>query len=104
MNKVFPLIFLFVLSVNAVEINNYINTNKCDQIIDKQLYKICIAKYGSERIGNGVVIPTDLYRIYFNNEANFERCFHYKNELNIDYKRDKLKQHEIDCKSIKDKY
>lgn len=63
---------------------------------------ISIAKYnGSETIGNGVVIPTDLYRVYYNNDRNFERCFYYKNTLNVDTKNDKLKDHEIDCKSIR---
>ena len=63
---------------------------------------ISIAKYnGSEKVGNRVTIPTDLYRIYFNNEAKFERCFYYKNELDIDYKNDKLKDHEIDCDRIR---
>jgi len=63
---------------------------------------ISIAKYnGSNTIKNGVAIPTDLYRIYYNNDVGFEKCFHYKNVLNVDYKHDKLKQHVIDCKSIK---
>ena len=63
---------------------------------------ISIAKYNvSDTIKNGVAIPTDLYRIYYNNDAGFEKCFHYKNVLNIDYKHDKLKQHEVDCESIK---
>lgn len=62
---------------------------------------ISIAEYkGSNTIANGVVIPTDLYRIYYNNDKNFEKCFYYKNDLNVDYKNDKLKDHEIDCKSI----
>lgn len=63
---------------------------------------ISIAKYNvSDTIKNSVAIPTDLYRIYYNNEAGFERCFHYENVLNVDYKHDKLKQHEVDCDTIK---
>ncbi len=63
---------------------------------------ISIAEYHDNKtIKNGVHIPTDLYRIYYNNDAGFEKCFHYKNVLNVDYKHDKLKQHEIDCSSIK---
>jgi len=64
---------------------------------------ISIAEYlePNNQIKNGIVIPTNLYRIYFNNAANFEKCFMYKNELNIDYKNDKLKEHEIDCCLIK---
>jgi endonuclease G len=60
---------------------------------------ISIAKYEdlSNKIGIGIVIPTKLYRIYYNNEAKFEKCFMYKNHLNIDYKNDKLVYHEVDC-------
>lgn len=66
---------------------------------------ISIAKYNDNKtIKNGVHIPTDLYRVYYNNEAGFEKCFYYKNVLNVDYKRDKLKQHEIDCSRIKVNY
>lgn len=218
MTRNFLLFISLVATLNAVEISDYINTKKCDQVIDKQLYKICysykhkgafggwvtlkgdlvnkgdikkrprfyseknlpvkyrsnykdytgygdnwnrghfivadadfdydqkalnkaytmaniipqssvvnqktwtkverygrmlasklgyinsisIAKYnGNETIKNRVAIPTDLYRIYYNNEKKFERCFHYKNDLFVDYKKDKLKQHEIECESIK---
>lgn len=68
----------------------------------RYINSISIAKYnGSDTIKNGVAIPTDLYRIYYNNDAGFERCFHYKNVLNVDYKHDKLKDHVVDCGSIK---
>lgn len=64
---------------------------------------ISIAKYEnlSYKIGNDIVIPTKLYRIYYNNDAKFEKCFEYENSLFINYENDKLKNHEIDCKSIK---
>lgn len=64
---------------------------------------ISIAKYEdlSNKIGNDIVIPAKLYRIYYNNDAGFEKCFEYDNILNIDYKNDKLKNHEIDCGQIK---
>lgn len=63
---------------------------------------ISIAEYNDNKtIKNGVSIPTDLYRIYYNNDAGVEKCFHYKNVLNVDYKRDMLKDHLIDCANIK---
>lgn len=64
---------------------------------------ISIAKYEhpNQKIGNDIVIPTKLYRIYYNNDAKFEKCFEYENKLDIDYKSDKLKDHEIDCGSLK---
>jgi len=213
------LIFLLAVYLNATQLNDYINTKQCDQVIDKQLYKICysykykgalsgwvtlygnkvnsvniknrprfynektipmkyrtkykdytgyskkwnrghfivadadfdyskkalnkaytmaniqpqaakvnqktwikVEKYGrllarklgyinsisitdyrgaNKKIGNGIVIPTGFWRIYYNNEAKFEKCFYYKNDLNVDYKKDKLKSHVVDCDSIK---
>lgn len=64
---------------------------------------ISIAKYENQnqKIGNDIVIPTKLYRIYFNNDAKFEKCFEYDNKLDVDYKSDKLKNHEIDCDGLK---
>ena len=63
---------------------------------------ISIVKYDNpnSKIKNNIVIPTKLYRIYYNNEAKFENCFEYKNRLDIDYKNDKLRNHEIDCKKL----
>lgn len=46
------------------------------------------------------MIPTKLYRIYFNNDKNFEKCFEYNNVLDVDYKSDKLKDHEISCEKL----
>lgn len=63
---------------------------------------ISIAKYDdlSNKIGNDIVIPTKLYRIYYNNEVKFEKCFEYENKLDVNYKSDKLRDHEIDCTKI----
>lgn len=64
---------------------------------------ISIAKYENpnHKIGNNIVIPSKLYRIYYNTEAKFEKCFKYDNVLNVDYKNDKLRNHEINCNNIK---
>lgn len=64
---------------------------------------ISLARYDNpeHKIGNNIVIPSVLYRIYYNNDANFEKCFKYDNVLNVDYERDQLRDHEIDCNSIK---
>ena len=66
---------------------------------------VSIARYDNPNaeFKSGIKIPTRLYRIYYNNEHNFERCFMYENKLHIDYKKDKLKDHEIDCREIKRK-
>ena len=80
----------------------WIKVEKYGRILAKKfgyINSISIAKYEdlSNKIGNGIVIPTKLYRIYYNNKAKFKKCFMYKNQLNIDYKDDKLKDHEVEC-------
>lgn len=64
---------------------------------------ISIAKYEnqSQKIGNDIIIPTKLYRIYYNNDTKFEKCFEYENKLEIEYKNDKLNNHEINCLKLK---
>lgn len=64
---------------------------------------ISIAEYNNptNKIGNDIVIPSTLYRVYYTDDKSFEKCFKYDNVLNIDIKSDKLKNHEIDCIKIK---
>ncbi len=64
---------------------------------------ISIADYkgANKTINNDVVIPTGFYRIYYNNDRNFEKCFYYANVLDVDYKHDKLKDHIVNCNNLK---
>ena len=61
----------------------------------------CTLNYEISVDKNNIVIPSTLYRIYYNNDAKFEKCFKYENRVDIDYKNDKLRDHEVDCKTIK---
>jgi endonuclease G len=90
----------------VVNQKTWIKVEKYGRILANKLgyiNSISIAKYDdlNHKIANDIVIPTKLYRIYYNNEANFEKCFGYENILNIDYKNDRLENHEIDCKLLK---
>jgi len=64
---------------------------------------ISIATYKNshKKLKNNVVIPSGFYRIYYNNDAGIEKCFYYKNDPFVNYRKDKLKNHIIDCKTIK---
>ena len=66
--------------VNSISISNYKNANKT--------------------IKNNVVIPNGFYRIYYNDEANFKKCFYYKNDPYINPAKDKLKDHIVDCNNV----
>jgi endonuclease G len=64
---------------------------------------ISIADYrgASKTIKNNIVIPTGFYRIYYNDQAGFKSCFYYKNVLDIDVKHNKMKDHLVDCSTIR---
>lgn len=47
-----------------------------------------------------IAIPKGFYKILFNKEKNFERCFYYKNTSSRYDKKDKLKKHLIECSLI----
>ena len=47
-----------------------------------------------------IAIPEGFYKILYNKDKNFERCFYYKNDASTYQKKDKLKQHLIVCALI----
>jgi len=69
------------------------------------VHSVTIANYrgATKKLKNNIVIPIGFYRIYFNDEANFKKCFYYKNNPFVDWKRDRLKKHLVDCSKIHSK-
>jgi endonuclease G len=63
---------------------------------------VTIADYrgATKKIKNNIVIPVGFYRVYFNDAADYKRCFYYKNNPFVDYKNDKLKDHLVDCDTV----
>lgn len=47
-----------------------------------------------------IAIPKGFYKILYNKEKNFEKCFYYKNTSSKHDKKDKLKKHLIECSLI----
>ena len=47
-----------------------------------------------------IAIPQGFYKILFNKEKDFERCFYYKNDSSSYEKKEKLKKHLIECSLI----
>ena len=66
------------------------------------LHSITLVQYDNpeNKINGKVTIPSRYFRIYYNDKYNFKKCFLYLNNLNPDWKNDKLKNHEINCESI----
>jgi len=53
------------------------------------------------RIGkNQIAVPKGFYKILYNNDQNYLKCFYYKNNNNINTKEDRLKQHNVECSTI----
>ncbi len=47
-----------------------------------------------------IAIPQGFYKILYNKEKNFERCFYYRNDSSSYKEREKLKKHLIECSDI----
>ncbi|MBD3822972.1 MAG: DNA/RNA non-specific endonuclease [Epsilonproteobacteria bacterium] len=53
------------------------------------------------RIGRGkVAVPYAFYKVLYNDEQNFRRCFYYENDKNVNVSADKLKGHIIECSEV----
>ena len=64
---------------------------------------INIIQYGSnpKRFKKqNIAIPQGFYKIIYNEEKDFERCFYYKNDSSSYEKKEKLKKHLIECSLI----
>jgi endonuclease G len=46
-------------------------------------------------------VPKGFYKVLYNDEKEFRRCFYYENEISPDIENDKLKNHVVDCKDIR---
>ena len=49
-----------------------------------------------------IAIPQGFYKVLWNKEKNFERCFYYENDISSYPKKDKLKKHLIECSLIEE--
>lgn len=59
---------------------------------------VVYSKY-SQRIGrNKISIPDAFWKMYYNKDQDFQRCFYFKNKLEIEGK--KIKDYEVDCKKL----
>jgi len=105
LNKAYTMANIIPQSANVNQ-KTWIKVERYGRILAQMfgyINSISIATYDnlSNKIGNDIAIPRKLYRVYYNNEAKFEKCFAYDNVLNVDYNNDKLKNHEIDCAALR---
>ena len=91
----------------APKVNRFtwIKTEKLERKIARKLGKVdveigIIYNNNGKKIGNNIYVPEAFYKKISNKSKKYEKCFFYKNELIIDTKSDKLKNHLVDCKSL----
>jgi endonuclease G len=54
-----------------------------------------------KRIGkNQIAVPSAFWKMIYNDEKNYKKCFYYENKNDIDVKADKLKNHLVDCDKL----
>lgn len=92
--------------VPAVNRDTWIKAEKYERSVAQSLGAVSVINgvdYSNnpERIGkHKIAVPTSFWKIIFNDSKNFKRCFKYDNVV-LDVKSDKLKNHEVDCSMLK---
>ena len=80
----------------------WIKAEKYERLIASKLKTITVINLidyskSTQQIGNNKLsVPNTFYKIIFNDEKNFKKCFKYEN-IEIDPGTDKLRNHQITC-------
>ena len=91
------------------------NVNRKTWIKSEKLERKVAVSLGSVNVINGVIyssapkrigrnqlsVPSGFWKMIYNDDKNYKKCFYYKNDLNAVAKGDKLKHHLVDCSSLK---
>jgi len=90
----------------AVNRRTWIKAEKYERLIATKLGSVTVINgvtYPSQpkRIGrNGIAVSSGFWKIIYNDQQDFKRCFYYKNDLDAKSKGDKLRNHLVDCLSL----
>ena len=86
--------------------DTWIKAEKYERTIAQSLGSVSVingVNYSNnpERIGkHKIAVPTSFWKIIYNDNKNFKRCFKYENVAVLDVKSDKLKDHEVNCTTL----
>lgn len=84
----------------------WIKVEEYERFISTQLGKVNVINgvvydTNPKRIGeNQISIPKGFWKMLWNDEKKFQKCFYYSNDLDVDVKGDKLKSHQIECERL----
>lgn len=95
-------------------IPQYRNINRYTWIKAEKLERVVASKLGKVSVLNGVIysdkpktigrnkvaVPKAFWKMVFNKEKKYERCFYYENIIGLKTRGDKLRDHEVECKSL----
>jgi len=86
----------------------WIKSEKYERLVARKkgiihVLNIAYIKRDHLTIGKGIVVPAGFYKILYSTDDDFKRCFYYSNKIltSIEVKKDKLKNHEVDCNKIR---
>lgn len=82
--------------------HTWLKAEEYERFVSNNLEKLTIINLvdyskSTQQIGNNITVPNAFYKIMFNDNANFKKCFKYENINSLDFQKDKLKDHQIDC-------
>lgn len=85
----------------------WIKAEKYERTVASDLGSVTVINgviYSSDpkRIGkNEVAVPDAFWKMIYNDEKKFKKCFYYKNDLDVLVSQDRLKSHQVDCNQLK---
>lgn len=104
--------YTYDLNINSVPMaakvnrKTWLKAEKYSKNIAKKLgyinvFDIIIFNKKPKRIGkNQIAVPKGFYKVLFNDDKKFQKCFYYENIKNPNLKNDKLKKHIVKCKKV----
>ena len=90
----------------TVNRRTWIKAEKLERSVAVSLGSVSVLNgvvYGSnpQRIGkNQIAVPDGYWKMIYNDDKDYKKCFYYKNELDAVAKGDKLRSHLVDCENL----
>jgi len=84
----------------------WVKAERYERMIATKLGRVTVingVEYGdySKRLRkSGIAYPNAFWKMLYDN-TGFERCFYYRNDSHVDTKDDDLREHVVDCKSLR---
>lgn len=105
LNSTYSLVNIWAMA-SVVNRKTWIKAEKYSRKIAKKLGRVSVLNIADIpenpiRIGrNQIAVPYGFYKIIYNEEKNFRRCFYYENDKQASPEDDRLKNHLISCDEI----